>query len=397
MERQRIGFVSWIVRMILFLAVVMGASMLYWYVSLDHTPVYVGRVMVTPRAQAGIPASLTNTITDTVGVIVTSEATLQAAARDLSHHYMISEPGELLRTVKVVPVPNSVVAKIEVTSTNAEEAKAGASVLAEQAQRIYSRTVNDPEALQSDANTWSLKIVEKARVFPAKSNGIIKTARFTAGFTAVLLLFLFGIAVGRGKRESRSLRWPIIAVISPAVVFLLCAGVVAYTRSQPRLYIGRALLFQRLSEKDLRRPYRAERLDEWAASALKSRAAKKASRMLRLLDVSVSPDMILRSTKIEWFRDTEILKIEYASADAERAEAVTGVIASELQKDYSKAGKPSLYLLEDARVHPVAKWPDITLFAYIAVVTMALLYGAGIGLLLRLRKRSQTLPETGRE
>lgn len=151
-------------------------------------PKYVGRVMVMERqpAQQGVPVYPTGYGGDTstemhlndLGVIATSEKVLQRAARTLMMLNISLDPIDLVRTVKVEPVPSSQVLKIEVISEDREEAEAAADVVAAEFQRIYSEIMQEPTSKSREfienqlphASAELTKIRDKLRQFKEDNN-----------------------------------------------------------------------------------------------------------------------------------------------------------------------------------------------------------------------------------
>lgn len=79
-----------------------------------------------------------------LGVIATSHKVLQSAARTLQLLNITTDPEELLRTVKVEPVPESQVLKIDVISTDADQAEIAADVVASEFQGVYHDIMEAP-------------------------------------------------------------------------------------------------------------------------------------------------------------------------------------------------------------------------------------------------------------
>jgi succinoglycan biosynthesis transport protein ExoP len=138
-----------------------------------RTPqMFIGRVKVMERQQSQLGVQVygpgynfdpnLDIHLNDLGVIATSEKVLQSAARTLSLFNISVNPEYLLSTVKVEPVPNSQILKIEVVSSDREEAEAAADAVASEFQRVYREIKEEP-------TTNSVKFI-KARLPVAEEN-----------------------------------------------------------------------------------------------------------------------------------------------------------------------------------------------------------------------------------
>ncbi|MDO8587710.1 MAG: hypothetical protein Q7T82_11795 [Armatimonadota bacterium] len=390
----------WGIRVSLFLAVALAASAVFYIcVNSAGRGFYTGRINMVRRLPADQawqrdPAgSISN-----VGVIVTSERVLQSAARTMSLLNISKQPEELLSTIKVKPSRPGVIG-IELTSRDPEQAKEAIDTVAAEAQTVYSETMNRQLSPSERKNGFRLQAIEQGHVFPIRNDAPAKTALFAPIFAGALLVLFLGVGAGRSAKQSREpqdrqpTRWARIVIPSCLALFVISAAVYVYSSlSAPNLYCGRAKLIQLPSEEEARRPDAIKRLDRFAGAAL-SKAARPAARTLKLFNISMSPDAVLRMTKVERVPDSTVLKVEVVSSDSEAAEVVADVVASQVQQVYRgvveapAAGHgdgsiSELYTVEPAHTYPTrAAGYDIArrISGYVTACMLVFLLGVGVG------------------
>lgn len=159
--------------------------------NLTTPPQYVGRVRVMERqpAQRGVPvygdyygggSSLETHLND-LAVIATSDKIFTQAASTLTLLNITLDPQALLRTVKVEVVPQSEVLEIKVISSNRDEAKAAADVIAREFKDVYKGIMHEPTkkskefiySQREDARKQLEKVREQVRKFKDQ-NGIVQ-------------------------------------------------------------------------------------------------------------------------------------------------------------------------------------------------------------------------------
>jgi capsular polysaccharide biosynthesis protein len=157
----------------------------------------------------------------------------------------------------------------------------------------------------------------------------------------------------------------LVGLIVVCVIFTVCG--MFYTRKPA--FMGRATVLERnLPQASRYWGARKSHLADLAAIATSQKVMQRASNMLRIYGVSVDPDALLRTVKVEPIQGTEILKVEAVSSNPEDAKAAADVVASEFKQVYTdmiweaaaKGGEPAkgkhssaIGLIDEAYVFPL--------------------------------------------
>jgi capsular polysaccharide biosynthesis protein len=159
---------------------------------------YVGRVKLTvhlspqdalrPNAVASLEAWARTAL---------NKGVMNDAARTLTLFNITKTPEDLLSTAVMERIPDTRILKLEVTSSDSDDAEASADALVSELARAY-RLQHNPSG-NTGRDATGIRIYEEAHVYPVNSHKLASPSGFVAAGSLLFLLGALGGALG-GRR-----------------------------------------------------------------------------------------------------------------------------------------------------------------------------------------------------
>lgn len=167
---------------------------------------YTGRtrVMESQPNQGGVPVpdkppktyrSMDAHSADLVN-IATSNTVISRSVQSLGDLGITVDPAGLAKNLRVQPIADTEILQIEFTSSDRDESKAVADVVASQFQRHY-------KEINKGKNNPSIQVIDAAYSYPVDKGGAIKGLAALALLVPAIILLIIGIVLRLQKPETQ--------------------------------------------------------------------------------------------------------------------------------------------------------------------------------------------------